>query len=347
MSNAQPLDARFIRVKVTAYDGELGSRVYRSVSMDFRLGKTIPYAILSRSRVMIGRNVLVNGNIGSRFLETHLDNGHPVQMESDFRGLSDALDDAMDAFTGFITTNDIDGDNRLRVASPTETEGLADPEADDVDGDGYITDFDLFLAEFDTASSPGRISLIEMTDQAEDPVAAAQLFSLMDGFGKPSRDGYDDGFLDADDLYTKIKGEVSTLATAQDWNDGAAGGNYRSFLQGTINPRSGAERVQDRRPRARGAQLRGGQLQRQEPRAAHHRHRRRPGRRRQRPLEARRRAERAAQSRRAGSLRRDVPVRLLRAAVYTNMILQQREDPQGDQRVVRELPLRRRDLCRA
>ncbi len=239
VSNARPLDARFIRVKVTAYDGELGSRVYRSVSMDFRLGKTIPYAILSRSRVMIGRNVLVNGNIGSRFLETHLDNGHPVQMESDFRGLSDALDDAMDTFTGFLTTNDIDGDNRLRVASPTETEGLADPAADDVDGDGYITDFDLFLAEFDTASSPGRISLIEMTDQAKDPVAAAQLFDLMDGFGKPSRDGFDDGFLDADDLYTKIKGEVSTLATAQDWNDGAAGGNYRSFLQGTINPRSG------------------------------------------------------------------------------------------------------------
>ena len=128
VSNARPLDARFIRVKVTAYDGELGSRVYRSVSMDFKLGKTIPYAILSRSRVMIGRNVMINGNVGSRFIETHLDHGHPIQMESDFRGLNGDLDSAMDTFVDFVTTNDIDGDNRLRVSSATETEGLADPE---------------------------------------------------------------------------------------------------------------------------------------------------------------------------------------------------------------------------
>ena len=78
-----------------------------------------------------------------------------------------------------------------------------------------------------------------MTDQARDPIAAGQLFQLMDGMGKPNRDGYNDGFIDRDDLYSKIRGEVSTLATAEAWNDGAAGGNYRSFLQGTINPRNG------------------------------------------------------------------------------------------------------------
>ena len=95
VSEAQPLDGRFIRIKVTGYDGKVGSRVYRSISMDFRLGKTIPYAVLSRSRVMIGRNVQIKGNIGSLFTETDAKNGHPLQVQSDFIGLNSDLDDVL------------------------------------------------------------------------------------------------------------------------------------------------------------------------------------------------------------------------------------------------------------
>ena len=58
---------RFIRVSVEAYDGTPGNRVHRSVSMDFQLVKRIEYAVLSRSRVMIGRNVMIEGRVGSTF----------------------------------------------------------------------------------------------------------------------------------------------------------------------------------------------------------------------------------------------------------------------------------------
>jgi hypothetical protein len=234
VSAAEPLDSRFVRVKVTGFDGPPGNRIYRSISTDYKLGKTIPYAILSRSRVMIGRNVMIKGNIGSRFMEVDLDNGHPVQMESDFRNLSSDLNVLLDDLVDFLSTNDLDGDNRIAVASSSETNGLSDPEADDIDGDGYINDFDLFLSEFDD-NGDGQVTMIEMTDNADDPITGEQLFELMDSFGNSNRDGYNDGFIDANDLYTKIKGEISILATASDWEDGAAGGNYREFLQGSID----------------------------------------------------------------------------------------------------------------
>ena len=80
VSNANPLDSRFVRVVVTAHDGPVGSRVYRSLTMDIMIGKKIRYALLSRSRVMIGQNVMIQRPLGATFDEVHRNNAHPVQM---------------------------------------------------------------------------------------------------------------------------------------------------------------------------------------------------------------------------------------------------------------------------
>jgi hypothetical protein len=258
VSEAEPLDGRFIRVKVTGYDGPTGSRVYRSISMDFRLDKTIPFAVLSRSRVMIGRNVQIRGNVGSLFTETDKENGHPLQVQSDFLGLSSDLDDIISpptparptggTFHNELVANDIDGDNRLNIYNDTEVKDLpGSPASYDIDGDGYISDFDFFLAEFDSDTIDGKVTLGEFTSGVDSgaAVTAQQLFEMLDTAGSLLRSGYNDGFIDGSDLYAKVRGEVSIKATTTDWDSGLSswGDNgttttpaYKDYLQGLIKP---------------------------------------------------------------------------------------------------------------
>lgn len=239
ISNSNPLDSTWIRIKVAASDGPPISKVTRSIQMDFRITKKIKFAILSKSRVMIGRNVIIDGDIGSRFTEVHLANGHPVQMISDFRDLAgakgDALDERLDALVGTLASNDTDGDNRLNIHNPAEVSGLTDPVSMDFNGDGYIDDYDFFLEIYDT-NGDMQVSGIEL-DTAND-VSNAQLLELIDTFGDPNRPGYNDGFIDNKDRYTKIRGQIKMTAAVEDWLAGAASatGAYQDFFAGPITP---------------------------------------------------------------------------------------------------------------
>lgn len=239
VSSSTPLDSSWVRVRVTATDGQGASAVGRSIEMDFRMAKRIRYAMLSRSRVMIGRNVLVDGPVGSTFSEVDLDNGHPIQVMSDFRGLNSGLDSDLDALVGTIIANDTNGDNRLNTGIAAEVDGLADPASLDLSGDGYIDDFDFFLARFDS-NADGTISSGEMTDGASDDVTAMQLFGLIDGFGYAGRSGYGDGELSSEDRYAKIHGSVYVDASMAAWESGAATtagtGQYEDYLTGPISP---------------------------------------------------------------------------------------------------------------
>lgn len=233
VSSTNPMDARWVRVVVTAFDGPDGRTVARSISMDFRIDKKLRFAILSRSRVMIGRNVMIEGQIGSKFMEVNLEHGHPVQMANDFRLLNADLDANLDLLLNTLITNDINGDNRLDIGNPSEIAGIPDPGALDADQDGFITDFDFFIMEFD-ANADGSVSATEL-DTASDP-NRRQLLELIDTFGDPARPGYDDGFINGLDRFAKISGQVKISAAMADWNDGAAGGAYQDYFQGAIRP---------------------------------------------------------------------------------------------------------------
>lgn len=235
VSELTPLDARFVRVTVTAYDGAVGHRVYRSLSMDFQITRRINYAVLSRSRIMIGQNVMVEGRVGSTFTDTDLTHGHPIQVMSDFRGLDAGLDSDLDALLGSLIADDQNGDNRLSIYDSTEVADYADPESYDINDDGYIDEYDFFLSHFDTASSPGQISLSEL-EAVMSPINAAQFMELIDTFGDPGRAGYGDGLIDDFDRYAKIRGEIHITADAQGWIDGAGGGAYQDYLEGSIQP---------------------------------------------------------------------------------------------------------------
>jgi len=236
VSNSAALDSTWVRVKVTAADGPTGKAITRSIQMDFKLDKKIRFAVLSKSRVMIGRNVMIQGPIGSRFEETDLPNGHPVQMVSDFAGLDSTLDSSLNVFVNTLKTNDVNGDNRINLADSNETAGITSPEQYDKDGDGFIADFDFFLAKYDT-NADKKVSAIELDTAAN--INTAQLLSMVDSFGDATRSGYNDGFIDSKDRYAKVRGQILITADKAGWEAGAAGGTYENYLQGPVIADSG------------------------------------------------------------------------------------------------------------
>lgn len=253
VNGTSPLDARYVRLVVQgidgAYDPDTGapqpSAVTRTISMDLRLDKRLRAALLSKSRVQIGRNVMIEGRIGSAFMDTHLENGHPVQMESDFRGLDEGLDDLMDLLIDDPGSDvdlrgcDANGDNRLNVAVEVPAEVRADFAKLDVDQNGFVDDFDLFFKHFD-ADADGKIGPGELMDGGVSEVRANQLVTLIDTF----HDDYlssNEGVIDFGDRYAKVKGGVSIRAAKDDWEGAgnAAGETYYDDLEGPIDPNRG------------------------------------------------------------------------------------------------------------
>lgn len=250
VSASQPLDERWVRVKIIAVDGpadpdtgdaivtDSGTRaVSRSISMDFRIDKRVRAAILSKSRVMIGKNVMIEGRIGSQFLETNLEDGHPVQMESDFRELASALDDTLDVFKDDLTSYDSDFDNRLKISTEIPAEQRDAAKALDYDADGYVSDFDLFFEHFDS-NGDYKVSPTELTSGGVPSARADQLVELIDSFHADDAPG-DEGVIDFNDRYTKVKGEIVMAADRAGWEAGAAAepaGSYRDYFQGPITP---------------------------------------------------------------------------------------------------------------
>ncbi len=154
-----------------AYGSQDGTApVTRTIYRDFKLTKRHKHAIVSPTKIMIGRGVNIEGSVGAAFTDVDKPTGDPLVMKSDFYGLNPILDAKLrDLFAG-IATYDVDGDNRLRVNHPTESQGIPPGTRDydgngtgdnafaDVTGDGYIDDYDVFLKHYD-ANGDGKLVL--------------------------------------------------------------------------------------------------------------------------------------------------------------------------------------------
>lgn len=159
-----------IRIIVTGYDFDHqrgGVPLTRTISRDYRMLKRVEHSVISPNRIMIGKNVMIDGDLGSTFTDTTFTHGDPMLLRSDFRHLDEDLDAKLDALNANISRFDVDNDNRLRVGHPEEGlgsgldldgDGEPDETALDVNGDGFIDEFDLFLAFYDT-NGDGRVAL--------------------------------------------------------------------------------------------------------------------------------------------------------------------------------------------
>jgi hypothetical protein len=245
-----------VRVTSVGVDGDIA----RTLQMDFRLEKKIEYAVLSPNRIMIGKNVMLEGPVGSLFgtpdpAELETDNGDPLVMRSDFYYLADALDTNLDTLYAEIVDKDVDGDARLRPEHPTEGTAMAGhPELVDYDGNEYVDDFDLFLAHFDTnddgmvaydaalAAAAGLGVLAEEFTDVDEQLARLidEAMSDRDGDGASATAtdtalGYRDGVVDSFDLYAKVTGRLAFACVRADWET-ANGADYQTIVEGPMRP---------------------------------------------------------------------------------------------------------------
>ena len=197
-----------IRAFVTGIDIDPmrpGLPITRVISRDFRIAKRVDHAVMSRTRMLIGKNVMIEGDLATSFDRVNFANANPLVLRSDFRGLSADLNARLDTLYAQIAIYDVDGDNRLRVDHPIEGQGLSsggdnlneidydgDGEGDgaylDATGDGYVDEFDLFVNMYDD-NGDGRIAL---GGDLAAGTPAAGFSSEFDG---------DDGLLDEDLAY--------------------------------------------------------------------------------------------------------------------------------------------------
>ncbi|MDX2117636.1 MAG: hypothetical protein SFY96_05565 [Planctomycetota bacterium] len=166
-------DGVTIRAIVTGFDfgySRNSEPLARKITQDFRMTKRVNQAVISPTRVMIGKNVMVSGDLGCNWDKVTNTNGDPLVLKSDFYGLSANLDKRLDKFFAAVRQYDTDGDNRLRVRHPVEGasipsnnedldgDGNADNAYMDATGDGYVDDFDIFIRSFDK-NGDGRLVL--------------------------------------------------------------------------------------------------------------------------------------------------------------------------------------------
>lgn len=189
-----------IRVIVTGYDfgyRRNGQPLTRVISEDIRLVKRVNHAVISPSRIMIGKNVHVTGDLGCRYDDVDWTNGDPLTLRSDFMGLDATLDDKLADFYAAVDASDIDGDNRLRVGHAIEGAAIpdatgadygGDPDASpfaDITGDGFVDEFDVFINHFD-ANGDGKVMLSDAL-RAGTPNADAEA-EFVDSSGNPIDD---------------------------------------------------------------------------------------------------------------------------------------------------------------
>ena len=232
------------------------SGISRTISMEFDLDKRIDYALVAMSRVMLGRNVIVEGPIGTRYGtesgELNSGFGVPLVMRSDFAGIDPVLLDAEIAtFATAILAYDVDGDNRLRPNHPTEASGVGG-SITDYDGDQYVTEMDLFLSRYDSngdirvvfdASQAALAGHSGLTNEFTQDLQLALLIDLaksdrnMDGIvdNKDQELGWNDGIIDARDRYAKVDGSIGFAVGVADW-ESASGGSWQEDVQGSIVP---------------------------------------------------------------------------------------------------------------
>ncbi len=258
-----------VLVIVTGYNWDFTRErwVTRTAYQHFSIVKRVEHAVLAPSRLMIGRNVQVNGPLGIRYNSQALGllDGPPLFMKSDFYGLDATLDDKLDDFAQALLDFDADGDNRLRINHAIERiplinlnaidysgNGLADGAFMDVTRDGVVDDFDIFINHFDT-NKDGKVALSDALRLGTPNETLSAEFTLDDSMGlmidsaNPDRNG--NGIANGE-----FKNGSWNFSTFQDNNDdGFINSADIDYDDITLGYRDGVLDYRDRYAKVRGS----------------------------------------------------------------------------------------------
>lgn len=231
------LDQRWLRVTSTGrYRG-----TERSVSMDFRIDKKVRFAIVGKVPIQIGRNTLVEGPVASTSAASS--SRDPLFVLSDFMHFDTTLRTQIESFNQFLRANHAGLDNRINVNDQQEYNAAYNAGYRDTNDDGYIDEYDLFLARFDS-NGDKAITHAEFTDPATGQLFDANLFAAIDLMGgplfagDPERLGYNDGVISNADGYAKIRGNIRLTASESSWSTALAGKGktVNDMISGPITP---------------------------------------------------------------------------------------------------------------
>ncbi len=263
-----------VRAVVTGYSWDYVSSRWtkRSAQQMYVVSKYPQQAVLGPSKIMIGKNVQINGPLGALFTGVQYVGGHPLVVKSDFYSLDPILDQKLDDFYAAVLATDSNGDNRLSTLKYGEQSQLSTLESTQYDdgqggqnsnmvgdytGDGLVDEYDIFLKHYDS-NSDGRVALSDtLRYGTPNQQLTAEFSNIDEDLGMlidnavPDRNGddevdfkdtalgYHDGVLDSRDRYAKIRGHVLFRTQREPWelqtNEfGVQVGNYQKLVKGVI-----------------------------------------------------------------------------------------------------------------
>ncbi len=231
LNSGDTLDARYLRVTSTGTYG----MATRTASMDFLVDKKINYAVVGKVEIQLGRNTLVQGPVAMATAGKY----PPILTLSDFQHFDPNLKTKIVNFETYLKGTH--KENGVTVANHAGYDGRIKDGTDeynyayaagyrDTNGDNYIDEYDLFLAQYDT-NGDKAISKAEFTNPSTGQLYDANLFTAIDTAGGPEfvgdtvRAGYNDGKIDNSDAYAKVSGQVSLATTASGWSSNLASSN--------------------------------------------------------------------------------------------------------------------------
>lgn len=248
-----------VRVIVIGYDyQENRPPMTRTIMQDFRISKRLDQAVISPSRILIGKNVQVVGDLGARFNAVEFEHGDPLVTKSDFYHIDPILDSKIESFYLAATDPaiDIDGDNRLRPDHPIEGPNIpsgysqdgGDPDPAsaffDATGDGYVDEFDLLINHFDQ-NGDLRVHIETEFVDGGGAVVDADLAYMIDS-GTPDRNrngvyGFED--INRNGRYDPDIGEEFL---DWEWYTDDAGDTYKVYLDNALGYLDGYLDLMDR-----------------------------------------------------------------------------------------------------
>lgn len=240
-----PVDPRQLIVTSTGRYG----RATRKAQLTFLIDKKVKFAVIGKVPIQIGRDTLVEGNVAM----ATANKWPPIQMLSDFNHFDSVLRSRMDAWFSFLKgSTTINGvsvpnhngyDNRVKVTNGVEYQLAANNGFTDVNGDGYIDEYDLFVKRYDS-NGDKAVSAAEFTNPSTGQLYDTSLWAAIDSLGGPlfagdvTRVGYKDNVVSNNDGYAKIRGTLSIAATEAAWKAQLAGSGttIRDWITGTVSP---------------------------------------------------------------------------------------------------------------
>ena len=230
----------------------------KSVQMEFWIDKQIRYAVAGKVPIQIGKNVMVDGNIA---MTSQVYKNQPAILAlSDFKYVPNqwstfqGYQDFMAELRANSTLNfDKDYSNRINIAERADLAGMANKLGySDVNGDGYIDEYDLFVSHFSYSNSDNGAQIskgqyLADSDYGQDAAMFKAIDNLHALYGQnvsyqsgttndyastgQARPGFADAYIDRRDQYAKIYGKLTVYDS---------GGINTSLLQGpVVNPDSG------------------------------------------------------------------------------------------------------------